>query len=329
MPPAVYLHDLSPFLFRFGDGFGLRWYGLAYVAAFLVGYWLYRRLARKGYADLPEAAVGDFIAWWVVLGTIIGGRLGYMVLYQWPAFAANPLDFFKVWEGGMSAHGGMIGLVVATFLYSWVHRVSWLNLGDNLVVVAPLGLFFGRMANFINGELYGNPTAVSWAVQFPKELYSHPALAGQAMQEAAQRIPGSATLEQLVEGVRHSSQIREILTDVLTPRHPSQLYEAFLEGGLLFLLLWLLRTRFVVPNGFLTGVFFIGYAFLRSAAEVFREPDAGLIGGLTRGQFFSIFLALIGLAFLVYSLLRPTFPLGSQKKDQPRKSTSAGSSSPR
>ncbi len=305
---AYYIHDLSPFLLQFGSGFGLRWYGLAYVAAFACGYLLYRNLSRRGFADLPEKQIGDFIAWWVVLGTLLGGRLGYMFLYDFGGFLENPLSIFKVWEGGMSAHGGMLGLVAATWLYSRKYRISWLNLGDNLTVTAPLGLFFGRCANFINGELYGRAATVPWAVQFPKELYSDPAMASRVIQES-----GSISLDVLIETGPHTPALREILASILTPRHPSQIYEAAIEGLLLFAILWILRTRFLFPNGVLTGVFFMGYAILRSIAEIFREPDSTMIFSLTRGQFYSIFLFLIGVAFLIFGILRPSYPLKFQK----------------
>lgn len=302
MPFAFYLHDLNPFLIQFGDGFGLRWYGLAYVAAFLTGYWLYRVLARRGYAQLPEERVGDFITWWVVLGTLIGGRLGYMVFYQWDVLWLRPWTIFQVWEGGMSAHGGMLGLIVATWLYSRKYHVSWLNLGDNLVVVAPLGLFFGRLANFINGELFGRVATVPWAVQFPKELYDRPELLAEVHETLSERLPGGLAglpVESLLHHAAAAPVVRKVLEVTLTPRHPSQIYQALAEGLLLFVVLWLARTRLRLPDGSLTGLFFIGYGLLRSFGELFREPDAPLTGFLTRGQFLSIFAILIGAVFLI------------------------------
>lgn len=303
---AFYLHDLSPFLLEFSSGVGLRWYGLAYIAAFFAGWFVYRRLSRQGWADLPEKAVGDFITWWVVLGTIIGGRLGYVIFYQPGMLLENPLNIFKVWEGGMSAHGGMLGLVIATWIYSRVHKISWLNLGDNLVVVAPLGLLFGRVANFINGELYGRIASVPWAVQFPKELYSDP----ESLRRIWSVFPDlrGAGVEVVAGSLDRVPGLREFLAGVLNPRHPSQLYEAFFEGAVLFVILWILRTRLTLPNGVLTGVFFMGYAIFRSFVEMFREPDATLILALTRGQFLSIFLFLLGVAFVVYAFRFPQYP---------------------
>lgn len=305
---GYYVHDLSPFLLDFGNGIGLRWYGLAYVAAFAAGYWLYLWLARRGYSDLASAQVGDFITGVALFGVILGGRLGYMLFYDWAAFSANPLVIFKFWDGGMSSHGGMLGVVIFTFVYSRMKHVSWLNIGDNLVVTAPIGLFFGRCANFINGELFGRVASAPWAVQFPKELYDAPPETVQlALAEARGINPQWTAVANIVENVRYSPALREHLAATLSPRHPSQIYEAFLEGIVLFLLLLFLRTRFRLPNGVLTGVFFIAYAFLRIIGEMFREPDAPLTMALTRGQFLSLFLVLLGAAFVLHAVRKPTW----------------------
>ena len=305
---AYYVHDLSPFLLDFGNGFGLRWYGLAYVAAFFVGYLLYVRLTEQGYSDLAPAQIADFITGVALFGVILGGRLGYMLLYDWQSFSSNPLVFFKFWDGGMASHGGMIGIVVFTWIYARRKRVSWLNIGDNLVVVAPVGLFFGRCANFINGELFGRVTSVAWAVQFPKELYDAPPETAQlAISDAATLNPQWTTIAQVVDNVRLSPALRQQLGGTLSPRHPSQIYEALLEGALLFAILYILRTRLRLPNGVLTGVFFVGYAILRIFGEMFRQPDAPLTMGLSRGQFLSLFLVVLGLGFLTYAVLKPTW----------------------
>lgn len=303
---AYYVHDLSPFLVEFAPSVGVRWYGLAYVAAFLVGYWLYVRLARGGYSEIEPAKVGDFITGVALFGVILGGRLGYMLFYDWPAFSANPLILFKFWDGGMSSHGGMLGVIAFTWFYSWRHQVSWTNIGDNLVVVAPLGLLFGRLANFINGELFGRVASVPWAMQFPKELYDAPPETVQAALSAATKIrPDWNTIPAVIDAARVSPELRGELAGILSPRHPSQIYEAMLEGAVLFAVLWILRTRFRLPNGLLTGLFFILYAVLRFVCELFREPDAPLTGWMTRGQFLSLFLVAIGLAFVVWALVRP------------------------
>jgi phosphatidylglycerol:prolipoprotein diacylglycerol transferase len=310
---AYYVHHLSPFLVQFGSSFGVRWYGLAYVAGFLVGILLYRRLARQGYSDLQPEAVTDFIVAGAIFGVVIGGRLGYMLLYNFDGFLANPLSIFKLWEGGMSSHGGIIGLALYTAWYARKHHMSWRNLSDNFVVVAPMGLFFGRLANFINGELYGRATNVAWAMQFPKELYDTGTPAQDAVHDAGIRAatlinPAWNTPDQIEVAVRHSEPLRNALAEVLTPRHPSQLYEAALEGAFLFALLWLLRTRVRMPNGMLTGIFFIAYAAVRILGEMFREPDAPLTGPFSRGQFLSFFLVAIGIAVIAWALKRPTWP---------------------
>jgi len=312
---AYYVHDLSPFLFDFGNGIGVRWYGLAYVLAFAAGYWLYVRLAKQGYSDIPPAEVGDFITGTAFFGVILGGRLGYMLFYDWAAFSANPLIFFKLWDGGMSSHGGMIGVIIFTWVYAKRKRVHWTNIGDNIVVVTPLGLLFGRLANFINGELFGRVTSVPWAVQFPKELYDAPPETVQlALQEAVRINPAWTTLPAVIDNAGSSPELREQLAGILSPRHPSQIYEAVLEGAFLFAILWILRTRVRLPNGILTGLFFIGYALLRILCEFFREPDAPLTGWMTRGQFLSLFLVLIGAAFLAGAFVRPAWAPRFQKK---------------
>ena len=304
---AYYLHDLDPFIFRIWGNFGPRWYGLAYVLAFISAFLIFRLLARRGYADLEPAQVGDFIVGCAFLGVIIGGRLGYVLFYN-PEMLRQPLSIVQVWKGGMSAHGGMLGILFFTFYYAHRHKLSWTNLGDNLVVTAPVGLFFGRCANFINGELYGRTAHVSWAMQFPKELLDHPIEAERAIAAVRPIDPSLVTADDLVAAVHQNPQIKEVLRTVLTPRHPSQLYEAFLEGIVLFIILWLVRTRMRQPNGMLTGLFFICYALFRIVVENYREPDAPLIAGFTRGQFYSFFLIAIGLAFIVAAKLWPTYP---------------------
>ena len=316
---AYYVHDLDPFVFRINvhdlnlyffhisGPVGPRWYGLAYVLAFLCSYALFRILAKRGYTDLDVTKVADFITGCALFGVIIGGRLGYVFFYK-PDMLRQPMSILRVWEGGMSSHGGMIGILLFTFYYARRHKISWMNLGDNLVVTAPLGLFFGRCANFVNGELYGRTTNVPWAMQFPKELLDHPAEAGRAAAACIQIDPALITPEMIIAAVHRQPQVKEILRPILTPRHPSQLYEAFFEGIVLFAILWFVRTRMRQPNGVLTGLFFICYAIFRIVVETFREPDAALIAGFTRGQFFSFFLIAIGIAFIVAGKWRQTFP---------------------
>lgn len=311
---AYYIHNLDPFIFRISGNIGPRWYGMAYVLAFVFAYLLLRVLSKRGYLDLPQSVLGDFVTWVALFGVMIGGRLGYVLFYK-PEMLRDPMSILRVWEGGMSSHGGIIGVVVFTLIYSRRHRLPWTNPGDNLCVVAPIGLFLGRCANFINGELYGRAANVSWAMQFPKELFdtANAAEADRALAAAQQVDPSIRSVEAIVEGVRTNPALADALRPILTPRHPSQLYEAALEGLALFAILWFVRTRFRTPNGFITGLFLIVYSVFRIIVENFREPDASLVGIFTRGQFFSFFTVAIGVGFIVVARKYPTYPRALKK----------------
>ena len=309
---AYYLHTLSPFIWEIAPGFGPRWYGFAYVMAFLVGYLVYHWLSSRGYSQLPPGQVADFITWAALFGVLLGGRLGSMLFYNVHEWIHDPLMLFRVWDGGMSSHGGILGLTLFTLWYARRHHLSWTSIGDNLCVVAPIGLFFGRLANFVNGELYGRPAPrVSWACQFPKEIYDNQPLADRAgalldRNPAVLAFAGKLSLpEAIVAASRTSESVRQTLRAILTPRYPSQLIEAVLEGLVLFSALWALRTLVKTPRGVLTGCFFIFYALLRIAGEQFRQPGsdspfAFAFGFLTYGQLLSIFLIFIGIAFLAW-----------------------------
>lgn len=286
---------------KFGPNFGIRWYGFSYLLAFFCGFVLLRWLARHRYCALAPEKVGDFITL-ASLGVLAGGRLGFVLFYRPQQFLADPLMIFRVWDGGMSSHGGMIGLTLATFLYARSQRISWLSLADNIAISAPLGLFFGRCANFINGELYGRPSTVPWAMQFPKEALDLPALGDQA-QAAAQAIhPGIGGLDAVIAQALTDPSLQAVLHQVLTPRHPSQIYEALLEGAFLFTCLWFVRLRTRAPRGLLAGLFLLLYALVRIVVEYFREPDAPLTGPFTRGQTLSGLLIVGGICFVVYAL---------------------------
>jgi phosphatidylglycerol:prolipoprotein diacylglycerol transferase len=312
---AYYLHNLDPFIFRITENVGPRWYGMAYVLAFVFAYLLLRVLSRRGYLDLPESVLGDFVTWVAFFGVMVGGRLGYVLFYK-PEMLREPLSILKVWEGGMSSHGGIIGVVVFTLIYSRRRKLPWTNPGDNLCVVAPIGLFLGRCANFVNGELYGRITNVSWAMQFPKELLDprNADEANRALASCQTVDPSIKSLEAVIEGVRTNPKIAEALRGILTPRHPSQLYEAALEGLALFAILWFVRTRFRTPNGMITGLFLIVYSVFRIIVENFREPDAPLVGMFTRGQFFSFFTIAIGIGFVIVSRRNPSYPRRMTKR---------------
>jgi phosphatidylglycerol:prolipoprotein diacylglycerol transferase len=231
-----------------------------------------------------------------------------MLFYDLENFLQNPLTFFHVWEGGMSSHGGILGLMIFLLVYAWIKKVNWVALGDGVAAVAPVGIFLVRIANFINGELYGRATHVGWAVQFPSEIVTQVTLFPPERQQeiffrANQIEPGIENIGDMANAAQSNPQLAAYLHEILTPRHPSQLYEAFLEGAVLFAILWVLMTRFRPPTGVVTGLFFILYATFRILVENVREPDIGIefTLGLTRGQFLSTFMIVIGAAFLGYA----------------------------
>lgn len=265
---AYYVHNINPYVIKFSEtsDMGIRWYGVAYVLAFILGYWLMGLYHKKGRSPLNDDQLSGLMIW-LILGVVVGGRLGYMFLYDWADFSGNPLIFFKIWEGGMASHGGFAGVILAAFLYTRYTsaRITFRGLADIICTVVPIGLMLGRIANFINGYLWGKVTDVPWAVIFPNSAPGYP-------------------------------------VEFISPRHPSQLYAAGLEG--LFLLIyvqirfWLGKER---AEGQLAGEFLMLYGVVRIVDEIFREPDAGLILGLSRGQFYSIFVVVAGAALVVYA----------------------------
>jgi phosphatidylglycerol---prolipoprotein diacylglyceryl transferase len=262
---VVYPH---PFLIRFSEHAGIRFYGLAYLGGFLIALWLFRRYHQAGRTALTPAQGYDLMLA-LVVGVIVGGRLGYFLLYQPDWLFRDPMALLRVWEGGMASHGGMIGVALALWWFGRSTRIPFLHLGDLVVSTAPAGLFLGRVANFLNGELWGRSALVPWAMKFP---LSDP----------------------------HAPE------KLLIPRHPSQLYEAALEGILLFVLMqWRFWKTDVMRRtpGRLSGEFLLAYAAVRAFCELFREPDEGitLILGLSRGTFYSIFLVGAGLALIAFS----------------------------
>ncbi len=309
---ATYVHDLNPIALPIYGGLALRWYGLAYLMGFVAGFLLLRNLARRSLWVMAPDKVGDFIAACALFGVFLGGRLGYILFYHlpkvgWGSLIHDPMVIFRVWEGGMASHGGILGLAVFTWFYAKKHQVSWAALADGLCVVGPLGLFFGRMANFINGELYGRiATGVPWAVKFPLSLAEESAqtqdLAWQACVRVDPQLANANSLETLIAAARQDPKLSETLGEYLPARHPSQIYEALLEGALLFTILWVVRLRFPkAPAGLITGMFFALYAVFRILGEQFREPDAAMVGFLTKGQFLSFFMLLFAAAFFAYA----------------------------
>jgi phosphatidylglycerol:prolipoprotein diacylglycerol transferase len=310
---AQYIHDLNPVALPIYGNLAVRWYGLAYLAGFVAGFLLLRHLARRSLWVLKPEKTADFIAAAAMFGVFLGGRLGYVFFYQlpeqgWSKILSDPLMIFRVWEGGMASHGGILGLVIFTWFYAKKEKVTWTGLGDGLCVVAPLGLFFGRIANFINGELYGHIVegVVPWAVRFPLSLMKEPESvqrdAWQACAEIEPSLADAQSMETLIAVARKNPEVSQTLGDFLPPRHPSQIYEGLLEGALLFAILWWVRTRYKnAPDGLLTGLFFALYAGFRIFGEQFREPDAALVGSLTRGQFFSLFMFVFAALFLLHA----------------------------
>ncbi|MAH25523.1 MAG: prolipoprotein diacylglyceryl transferase [Opitutae bacterium] len=264
---SYWIHDLSPFLWRFpgelanwGPG-GIRWYGISYLLGFISAYFLLKLYFKHNRSPYDQEQIMNLITFQII-GVLIGGRIGYLLLYQGEKFLSDPLTIFRVWEGGMASHGGFVGVFVATLWYAKKSSQSIKPIGDLIVSIVPPGLFFGRIANFINGELWGKVTQVEWGVIFPK---------------APDFALGMA-------------------------RHPSQIYAAISEGLIPFIYIQWRFWRSSITNkypGQLAGEFLILYSIARIFNELFREPDATLLFGISRGQFYSIFL-LIGGAFIVY-----------------------------
>ncbi len=251
---------IDPVLLRLGP-VEIRWYGIAYVAGFLVAALVLRRLARRWGISLSDDDVLDIVLAGVV-GLVVGARLGYVLFYGVGAYLAEPLSVFALWDGGMSFHGGLAGIMLAGWWIAPRKGLTPLRLFDLGAVGAPIGILFGRLANFINGELWGRTTDAPWGVVFPMA-------------------PGDA------------------------PRHPSQLYEAFFEGLVLFVVLFALSRR-RRPDGFIIGSLLALYGVFRTVLEVFREPDAQLgfiMGGVTMGQLLSVPMVVAG-AWLVWRALR-------------------------
>ena len=271
MLPVLMFPQFDPVLVHLGP-ISVRWYAIAYIAGIVLGWRLLRHLVV---APPPVATVlqaDDFLTW-ATLGIVLGGRIGYVLFYQADTYARHPLDALKVWQGGMSFHGGMLGTVVAILIFCWREKISILGFADRLAVCVPIGLGFGRIANFINGELWGRPAPASlpWAMIFPN----------------------SGTL-----------------FAPAVPRHPSQLYQALMEGLVLFSVMLLLSRREWIRArlGLLTGVFLCGYAMARIIGEFFRQPDAQLgflWFGATMGQLLSLPMLLAGGVLIGRAMLRP------------------------
>ena len=275
MPPAVSSSNaiawsdlgLSPIALDLGF-FELRWYSLAYLAGIFIGYWYMLKLLKQPGAPMARRHADDLV-FYAAVGVILGGRLGYVLFYNPGFYLANPVDILKLWDGGMSFHGGLLGTVAGIFYLAWKQKLPALRIHDYVACVAPIGLFFGRLANFVNAELWGAPTSVPWAVRFPEFVAGRPFLG--------------------------------------PPRHPTQLYEAILEGAVLFAILWWMfwKTEARYQPGKLVGAFGLFYGLFRFAVEFVREPDAQLVEfaratGLHMGQWLSLPL-IVGGAWLMWT----------------------------
>jgi phosphatidylglycerol---prolipoprotein diacylglyceryl transferase len=268
LPLAIPFPAFNPIAVSIGP-FAIRWYALAYIGGILLG-WVYARGILKseqvwgGPAPISLADFDDFVLW-VTLGIILGGRIGYVLFYNLPFFIEHPLQIFELWTGGMSFHGGFLGCVVAVILFARNRGISIMSLGDIICAVQPIGQFLGRIANFINGELWGRPTDVPWAMVFP----------------------GAGP----------------------DPRHPSQLYQAGLEGLLIFVVLALMiRFGALKRPGLIVGAFACLYGCARIFGEFFREPDAQLgflWGGLTMGMLLSVPMIAVGALIMLWAIRRP------------------------
>ena len=265
--------QFDPVLISIGP-LAIRWYALSYIVGFMLFLWLGRRRIAQGNTLFTREMLDDFLTWGI-LGVIIGGRLGYVLFYKFSTYIDHPLDIFKVWEGGMSFHGGFLGVLAAMWLFSRKHKISFLKTMDFVAPLVPLGLASGRIGNFINGELWGRVTDINafWAMGFPQAHYED------------------------VEAAAHNPLWAEWLQQyAMLPRHPSQLYQFALEGICLFIVLWIFskKTR---PDGQIASLFLAGYGFFRFPAEFARQPDdyLGLLTlGLSMGQWLSVPMIVLG-----------------------------------
>lgn len=290
----VYLHQIDPIAFGVGP-LQVHWYGIMYLLGFAAAWWLGRRRIRAGrLPGVDEQGFGDLL-FYAMLGVVLGGRIGYVLFYGFGDFLADPLMLFKVWEGGMSFHGGLLGVVAAVWLWSRRRRLHLFDTIDFIAPLVPPGLGFGRLGNFVGGELWGKYTQAGWGVIFPRA------------ESALANAPPAQVQAQYASGV----------LDALA-RHPSQLYQAALEGLVLFCVLWWFSSR-PRPRYAVSGVFALLYGCFRLAVEFVRVPDAQIgdhgylaFGWLTMGQVLSVPLILLGLFWLWRSrrapVLQPVAP---------------------
>lgn len=331
---AAWLHDLDPFVLRITESFGVRWYGLAYVAAFVCAWLILTRLARRRLILVQPDRVSDLMVA-LIIGTLAGGRLGYCVFYRpdllW-SFRPSPpwWGVLALHEGGMASHGGMIGLVLACAWFARRHKLSTWHVADCVALVAPVGIFFGRVANFINGELLARVVAPPgtpapwWSVRFPQELIE--GHAPELSPEQADRLddllrrvalPGDDATDaahRLIRAVQRGDRaLAADLEPLVSARHASQLYQAFAEGIFVLVLLWAIWRAPRRP-GVVTAWFLISYGVGRVLTEFVRLPDAHLavqrFAGLSRGQWLSVVMVVCGVALLMHVRRRGAARIG-------------------
>jgi phosphatidylglycerol:prolipoprotein diacylglycerol transferase len=279
-PFATFVDAFDPVILHLYGPISIRWYGVAYLCGFVAAILLWLRASKTGRTSLSPTLLEELFTW-EIAGVLVGGRLGYMVFYDLPGFLADPLSILRVYDGGMSFHGGFLGVVLAMICFSRMRKISLWHLGDLGAAAAPLGLFFGRIANFVNGELWGKVSDAPWAMIFPK-----------------------APLVEAVPTVYYETALASGLAN---PRHPSPLYEALCEGVLLGIVMLVLfwRKGGALPKarpGLLSGLFLILYSFARIFCELFREPDASLFFGISRGTFYSLFMLCVGIGIVLFVL---------------------------
>lgn len=326
MLAEAYIHRLDPFVLRFTETFGIRWYGLAYLTGFLIAWLLMRWLAKTRRIQLTPEDISDYL-FYGILGVIVGGRLGYCIFYQ-PRLLIDPpiIGILQIWRGGMASHGGMIGVVVATILFARRRRHSALHILDTGALVCPIGLGLGRVANFVNAELWGRPLPEAmranppwWSVKYPTELLQPAVQSAHAKEIAGLKhlVEGASSVpEALVAAAKQGSEpVIEGLRSILTPYYPSQIYQAISDGPVLFftmLILWL----FPLKPGCVGGGFLVTYGILRIFTEVYRQPDEGVdvlatpLGDLSRGQLLSVAMVVAGIAMVWLCARRDAKPLG-------------------
>jgi phosphatidylglycerol:prolipoprotein diacylglycerol transferase len=256
----MYTHNFDPILFNFGF-LVIRWYSLAYILGILAGWWLGKKIISKKFKNIEfkfNIKEFDNLITYIIIAILLGGRIGYVLFYNFNYYYSNPMDIFKIWQGGMSFHGALLGIIFSTYLFSLKKNLPFFFLLDIIACVSPIGIFFGRIANFINGELVGKTTNMFWGVIFPK-------------------------IDNLA-------------------RHPSQLYEAFLEGLILFLIMNFILFKKNYKIGVCSYMFLMFYGLFRIISEFFREPDMQigyLYGQISMGMFLSIFMILAGVIIFI------------------------------